>query len=590
MAEPSFEIPTSETPEKRLESWKEIAAYLSRDVTTVQRWEKKEGMPVHRHLHDKRGSVYALPEELDAWRSRRQPPGEPEIQPRTETPVVQISETPARRPRVWLWTAIGIVASLVLIAAYFAFRHRPASQSATGIHSLAVLPLRNLSGDPSQDYLADGVTEALIGRLASIHDLRVVSHTSVMRFKNPQISIPEIAKKLGVDAIVEGSVMRDGTHIRVTAQLIRGATDEHFWSEPYDRELRDAIALESEIAQAIAEKVEVTVTGQEQQRLTAARPVSPEVYESYLKGRFVLSQANSRASIEESIGDFDSAIKQDPTFAPAYLGMARAYSALGTIFAGVRPSETRPKVIAAAQAALKLDPDLAEAHRLLANVRQKEWDWAQAEAEYKRALELAPNDARAHADYAFWLLSQGRTDDAVTWIRHARELDPVAVTGNEVSEILFQARRYDEAIRESRSALAVQPDNAVTLWYLGFQLIANNQAAEAVPVLEKSLSLSEGSPGVAGVLIRAYAHAGRRDDALRLLADLKRRSRTGYVPAGAFVNAYLGLGDNEQAFAALEQAYKEKSALLQWVKVHPYFDPIRGDPRFQDLVRRVGLG
>jgi pentatricopeptide repeat protein len=226
----------------------------------------------------------------------------------------------------------------------------------------------------------------------------------------------------------------------------------------------------------------------------------------------------------------------------------------------------------------------------LANVLQKEWDWAQAEAEYKRALELAPNDARAHADYAFWLLCQGRTDDAVTWIRHARELDPVAVAGNEVSEILFQARRYDEAIRESRSALAVQPDNAVTLWYLGFQLIANNQAAEAVPVLEKAFSLSEGSPGVAGVLIRAYAHAGRRDDALRLLEDLKRRSRTGYVPAAAFVHAYLGLGDNEQAFAALEQAYREKSALLQWVKVHPYFDPIRSDPRFQELVRRIGLG
>jgi TolB-like protein len=343
MAEPSFEIPTTETPEKRLDSWKEIAACLNRDVTTVQRWEKKEGMPGHRHLHDKRGSVYALPEELDLWRSRRQPAGEPEIQPQAETAVAEITGPPPRAPRVWLWAAIGVVALLVLIAAYFAFRHGPASQSPTGIHSLAVLPLRNLSGDPSQDYLADGVTEALIGRLASIHDLRVISHTSVMRFKNPQLSVPEIAKTLGVDAIVEGSVIRDGTHIRVTAQLIRGATDEHFWSETYDRELRDALALESEIAQAIAEKVEVTVTGQEQQRLTAARPVSPEVYESYLKGRFVLDQGNSRASIEESIEDFDSAIKQDPTFAPAYLGLAQAYSALGTIIHRRAPIGDTPK-------------------------------------------------------------------------------------------------------------------------------------------------------------------------------------------------------------------------------------------------------
>jgi TolB-like protein/Flp pilus assembly protein TadD len=590
MAEPSFEIPATETPEKRLESWKEIASYLSRDVTTVQRWEKKEGMPVHRHLHDKRGSVYALPEELDAWRRGRKPPDQPEIQPRAETPVAEIAERPARAPRVWLWTAIGVVALLVLIAAYFVFHHRQANQSPPGIHSLAVLPFRSLSGDPSQDYLADGVTEALIGRLASIHDLRVISHTSVMRFKNPQVSVPEIARSLNVDAIVEGSVTREDTHIRVTAQLIRGATDEHFWSETYDRELRDAITLESEIAQEIAEKVEVSVTGQEHQRLTAARPVSPEVYESYLKGRFVLNQGNTRASIEESIEDFDSAIRQDPTFAPAYLGLAQAYSRLGEIFAGVPPSETRPKLIAAAQAALKLDPDLAEAHRLLADTLQEEWDWVQAEAEYKRALELAPNDAAVNANYAFWLSCQGRTDEAVTWIKHARELDPVAVTGTEVSGILFEARRYDEAIRESRSAMAVQPNNAQTLWYLGFALIANNQAAEAVPVLEKALSLSEGSPGVAGLLISAYAHAGRRDDALRLLADLKRRSRTGYVPAGAFVFAYLGLGDNEQAFAALEQAYKEKSNILLFVKTFSYFDPIRSDPRFQDLVRRVGLG
>jgi TolB-like protein/thioredoxin-like negative regulator of GroEL len=590
MAEPSFEIPRTETPGKRLESWKEIAAYLSRDVTTVQRWEKKEGMPVHRHLHDKRGSVYALHAELDAWRSRRQPLAEPQIQPRAETPVAQIPEPLARAPRVWLWTAIGIVALLGLIAAYFVFHHRQANQSPPGIHSLAVLPFRNLSGDPSQDYLADGVTEALIGRLASIHDLRVISHTSVMRFKNPQVSVPEIAKSLGVDAIVEGSVTRDGTRIRVTAQLIRGATEGHFWSETYDRELRDAIAMESEIAQAIAEKVEVTVTGQEHQRLTAARPVSPEVYESYLKGRFVLNQGNSRASIEESIEDFDSAIQQDPTFAPAYLGLAQAYSRLGEIFTGVPPSETRPRLIAAAQAALKLDPDLAEAHRLLADTLLEEWDWAQAKTEFKRALELAPNDAAVIANYAFWLSCQGRTDEAVTWIKRARELDPVAVTGTYVSSILFEARRYDEAIRESRSALAVQPDNAQTLWYLGFALMANNQAAEAVPVLEKALSLSEGSPGVAGALIRAYAHAGRRDDALRLLADLKRRSRTGYVPTGAFVHAYLGLGDYEQTFAALEQAYKEKSNILLYLKTLPYFDPIRSDPRFQDLVRRVGLG
>ncbi|MGA2909596.1 MAG: hypothetical protein ABSE36_17985, partial [Terracidiphilus sp.] len=266
---------------KRLESWKEIAAYLNRDVSTVQRWEKREGMPVHRHLHDQRGSAYAVPEELDAWRRTRglkadQSQKSDAMPPNSET--IDPAET-ASRFRFWI--PLALTASIVVLAAVFiVFRHRPVNQPPATIRSLAVLPLRNLSGDPSQDYLADGFTEALIDRLVGIHDLRVISHTSVMRFKNPQVSVPEIAKILGVDAVVEGSVIRDGTRIRVTAQLIRGASDEHFWSETYDRELSDALTLESEVAQAITEKIEVTVTGQEHQRLIAARPVAPEVYES----------------------------------------------------------------------------------------------------------------------------------------------------------------------------------------------------------------------------------------------------------------------------------------------------------------------
>ena len=457
------------------------------------------------------------------------------------------------------------------------------------IRSLAVLPLKNLSGDPTQDYLADGMTEELIGRLAQLHDLRVISRTSTMHFKDTQLSVPEIAKTLGVDAIVEGSVMRDGNRIRVHAQLIRAATDEHFWSETYDRELGDVLTLESEVAQSIAEKVEVTVTGKERERLAAVRPVSPEVYESYLKGRFSLSNSSSRAGVEESIGYFNEAIKIDPTFAPAYVGRGGAYAALGSIFIGAPPEKMRPQVMSAIRKALELDPESTEAHVLLAGMLQVQWQWADAEAEYRRALELNPNDAAAHLGFANWLLCQGRTDEAITWAERSRELDPLAVSGDDLAEMLFFARRYDEAEREVRSLLAMHPDDAGALWDLGFALIAKGQPDAAVPALEKALSVSNRSPGIIGVLIRAYAHAGRRTDALRLLAELKRRKQAGYVPAAAFVNAYLGLGDNEQAFVWLEKAYKEQSNILQWVKVHPYFDPIRGDPRFVDLVRRVGL-
>ena len=592
MGESSPDTPPSlKAPEDRLDSWKEIAGYLNRDVTTVQRWEKREAMPVHRHLHGRMGSVYAFPSELDAWLQGRGLRLEEEEKDRkSETPPDAEVDHGLREDR-WAhrWLVFGGVAVLALIAVTYVTTRSRAGATRPKIKSLAVLPLKNLSGDPTQEYLADGMTEALIGRLSRIHDLRVISRTSAMHFKDTQLSVPEIARTLGVDAIVEGSVIRDGSRIRVNAQLIRGATDEHFWSEAYDRELRDALALQSEVAQSIARKVEVTVTGEEHERLTASRSVSPDVYESYLKGVFALDKSNTRADIEVSIGDFEEAIKRDPTFAPAYVGLASAYSELITIFIGVPPEQVRPKMMSATRRALELDPELPDAHLLLAEMQQRQWQWAEAEAEYRRALELSPSNAAAHIGLADWLLCQGRAEEALAWAHRGRELDPLVASGDSIGWILFSSRRYDEAIHELRSALAVRPNDAGRLWDLGFVLIADRQPKEAIPVLEKAVSVSDRSPGVIGVLIRAYAHAGRRADALRLLGELKRRQEASYVPAGAFVNAYLGLGDYNQAFAWLERAYQEQSPILQFLKVHPYFDPLRDDPRFKGLLRRVAL-
>ncbi|PYX33908.1 MAG: hypothetical protein DMG81_20675 [Acidobacteria bacterium] len=351
------------------------------------------------------------------------------------------------RPRL----VLGALAVVALFAvSYILIRDRMGDANRPKIKSLAVLPLKNLSGDPSQEYLADGMTEALIGRLAGIHDLRVVSRTSVMRFKDTSLSVPEIAKTLRVDAVVEGSVMREGTRIRVHAQLIRAATDEHFWSETYDRDLQDVLTLESDVAQSVARKVEATVTGEEHARLSAARSVSPEVYENYLKGQFTLAKTNSRAGVEESIGYFEEAIKQDPTFALAYVGLANAHSDLSTVFIGAPPAEERAKVMSEAQKALELDPGLAEAYALLADVYQELWRWTESEAEYRRALQLNPSDANAHHGLAVWLLCQGRTDEALAWAQRGRELDPIAVSGTDIAWILFHARRYDEAVRELR--------------------------------------------------------------------------------------------------------------------------------------------
>jgi TolB-like protein/DNA-binding winged helix-turn-helix (wHTH) protein/Flp pilus assembly protein TadD len=494
--------------------------------------------------------------------------------------------------RNWLahrWLLLGAVSLLVLVAAtaYILARRSSAHAKGPRITSLAVLPLKNLSGDPAQEYFADGMTEEVIGRLAMIRGLRVISRTSAMQFKDTRLSAPEIARKLGVDALVEGSVIREGNRIRVHAQLIRASTDEHFWSETYDRELGDALTLESEVAQSIAQRVEVTVTGEERARLIAARPVSPEVYESYLQG--LVAKGNSRAEVEKRIAYFDEAIRKDPTFAPAYVGLADAYGKLGTVFVGAPPSETRPRVISAAGKALELDPDLADAHVLLASMYIRQWKWAEAETEYRSALDLNPNDAAAHDGFSDWLLCHGRMEEALAWARRARDLDPLGPSGHTIGWTLFNAHRYDEAIREFRNALAARPDDVVPLLPLGWALFYNHQAEEAIRVWEKAAAVTDRSPAIIGNLIWAYARTRRRADALRLLGELKKRQLTGYVPAAAFVTAYLGLGDNDEAFAWLERAYQEQSNVLIYVKVFPPYDSLRGDPRFQDLVRRVGL-
>ena len=583
MSETPLGTPSVKPALDRLDSWKEIAAYLHRDVTTVQRWEKREGMPVHRHLHDKAGSVYAYSSELDAWQKNRKLQLEELTQEqKTEPPV----ETFGSRQRIfqsqsWLFLAGVVVVLLAAILIAMSGGHAKQPQ----IRSLAVLPLKNLSGDPTQDYLVDGMTEALISRLSRIQDLRVISRTSVMTFKDTKLPLPEIAKTLRVDAIVEGSVIRQGSRIRVHAQLIRGATDDHFWSEEYEREVRDALTLESDVAQAIARKVEVTLTGKERQRLSATHHVSPEVYESFLKAQDQANNINSSDDLEKAITDFEDTISKDPNFAPAYVGLASVYQLQTTSFASVPPQDARPKLISAARKALELDPDLVQPHILLGEVYQRQWQWSDAEAELKRALELSPNDARAQERFAIWLLCQGRTDEALTWIQRAREIDPLGHSGVSNGFILFHARRYNEAVQELRSVKSVYPDH----WYLGFALIANGQPEEAIPVLQNALSANDRSPTVMAILIRAYAHSGRQAEALSLLGELKRLQRKTYVPSAAFVNAYLGVGDNEQAMNWLQKGYQEQSNILQLIKVHPYFDPLRDDPRFKELVHKVGL-
>jgi TolB-like protein/tetratricopeptide (TPR) repeat protein len=569
---------------RRLESWKEIAAYLGRDVTTVRRWEKGEGLPVHRHVHNKLGSVYAYTTELDAWRSNRAP-----------APTIDTSDTRAelepirrRRPYARMVAAVAVLALVLAAGVIWLVRERTRKPAAgMAIRSLAVLPLANFSGNSEQDYLSDGMTEALIAQLSTIRGLRVISRTSTMQFKGTRKAVPAIGEELNVDAVIEGSVLRSADKVRVTIQLIRAATDEHIWAGTYDRDVRDILALQSDVTRGIARHVEAAIAGA-QSLPVVPRTVAPEVYEAYLKGRFAL-QKNNRAGLEEALRYFQTAINADGTFAPAYVGIAATQSQLGTVFFGAPPADTRPKVIDATKKALELDPQLAEARVLLANALQKDWRWSEAETEYRRAIELSPSDAGAHAGLAFWLMCQGRSEEALAWGRRAQELDPLALNNSEVSGILFYSRRYDEAIRESRRDLTTNPNDPLALWSLGFALIGAEQFDEAIRVLEKAASLSDRSPAVLGVLVRAYAHGGRRADALQIVDELRRRGQKGYVPAAAFLNAYLGLGNTEQAFVWLERAAHERSNIMQYLKVHPFFDLVRGDPRFAQYLQRANF-
>ena len=570
---------------RRLESWKEIAAYLGRDVTTVRRWEKREGLPVYRLLHSKLGSVYAYTMELDAWRDKRAPAAATDTPDESATPEVirhgVRARTIAAVVALALATAIGLTWLVVKRTAW-------RTSGGGGIRSLIVLPLENFSGNPEQDYLSDGMTEALIARLSTIHGLRVISRTSAMQFKGTHKSLPAIGKELSVDAVIEGSVLRSGDKIRVSVQLIRASTDEHLWSASYDRQLQDVLAMQSDVTQGIARNIQAAVSGAQVGSFVAPRTVAPGVYDDYLKGRFTF-QKGSRADLEEALRRFQAAIDADPTFAPAYAGLAATHEALGLVFYGAPPGESRAKTIAATRKALQLDPGLAEAHVLLGNALQRDWNWTEAEAEYKRALELSPSDAGAHKDLSYWLLCQGRIEEALASARKAEELDPLAFHGIEIGWILFQSHRYDQAIRELRTALLVEPDDPMALWFLGFALIGAEQFDEAIHVLEKAASLSDRSSAVLGVLVHAYAGGGHRTEALRVLGELHRRRQKGYVPPAAFLNAYLGLGDKEEAFAWMERAAEERSNIMQFLKVHPFFDSIRGDPRFATYLRRANL-
>jgi TolB-like protein/Flp pilus assembly protein TadD/predicted Ser/Thr protein kinase len=480
-----------------------------------------------------------------------------------------------------VWGVVAGAAAVILVgAAFLAWRSlRSRSSNAAPIRSIAVLPLENLSRDPAQEYFADGMTEALITDLGKIGALRVISRTSVMRYRGTKKPVPEIVGELNVDAIVEGSVERFGDRVRITANLIHARTDRHLWAESYERDLRDMLALQSDVARAIAQEIQIKLTPQQKARLASAPPTDPAAYQLYLNGRNHL-ETWTDSGIRVAMDYFERAIQKDPSSAIAYAGLAEA---------AVRAGETAAKARAAALSALQADDELSESHAAMGLVRFRyDWDWEGAESEFRRAIELNPNSTVAHHYYSHNLLVMGRTEEALVESKRWIELDPFSPAAYEhLGWQYVGLRRYDEGIQMLHKALQLDPNFHEAIYSLALAYLQKGMVGEAIAQLRRAIDLSPHDARNLGALGQAYALSGRRDEAGKFLKELKESSNGWSVLWIAEV--YAALGDKDQAFEWLEKAYRDRNFTFEFLKYEPYWDSLRSDPRFKDLLRRIGL-
>ncbi len=486
------------------------------------------------------------------------------------------------------WKISGF-ALLLLMVSLATWKLHSWNRPSPVIRSLAVLPLESLSADASQDYFADGMTDELITDLGQIGALRVISRTSVMAYKGARKPLPQIARELNVEAIIEGTVLRSGNQVRITAQLIQAPTDKHLWAKSYEGDLRDTLALQNQVARAIAEEVRINLTPQEQAVLQNVKVVNPEAYEAYLKGRYFWNKRTAEG-FRKAIDYFDQAIAKDPGYAPAYSGLADSYVVLGAWqYAVMDPKEAYPRAQAAAIKALELDNTLGEAHTSLAmSTDMFVWDWEAAEREFKRGLELNPGYATGHQWYAEHLSETGRDTEAIAEIRKAASLDPLSLPiGADVATLLVIARRYDDAIEQGRKTIEINPNYAVTHFVQGMAYEQKQMYRQAIAAFQKAVEFSGGNTAFRSNLAHAYALAGRRNDAVAILNELKDRSKHEFLNPSEIALIYVSLGEQDQAMVWLEKAYEERfdPVILTW----PAFDPLRTDPRFQNLMRRIGL-
>ena len=514
--------------------------------------------------------------------------------PRVSAPSEQPGEVSVDRrlTKSRAFLASGLLALLVI--GFGVWLARPGAHSTSAAHplnSIAVLPLENLSGDPSEEFFAEGMTDQLTTDLAKVGSLRVISRTSVMQYKGTKKALPEIGRELNVDAIVEGSVIRSGQQVRVTAQLLQASTDQHLWAETYDRDLGDVLKLQGEVANAIAQQVRAQLTPQQQVQLRLANAVNPAAYDDYLKGRLYFTNEYTKPdSLRKAQHLFEESIEKDPNFALAYAGLADTYVYLA--FSGALQKDAAYRSAKEAlEKALQLDDSIGEAHDTLGLLNwQFDWDWDAADREFNRAIALAPSYSCAHEDRATFLASRSRRAEALAELTNVNQLDYGFSAAMTESVTYYELRDYPALIEASRRGLLLDPKDWFHHYYLGAGYEGTGELRKAISEYQKAIQLSKGSPEPAVALAHAYSIAGKKVEAEKILRDLERKPKEVALSPYTMATIYAGLGENDKAFEFLEKAYSEKSLeISSSLTSDVLLDNLRPDPRFKSILRRLGL-
>jgi TolB-like protein/tetratricopeptide (TPR) repeat protein len=618
MADPSLgesQIPDPPTDEPRLESWGEIAAYLRREIRTVQRWERYQGLPVRRLLIGKLGSVYAYRSELDKWYRERQPHADPEgdanggkepsgaavivLEPASVSAQVPTQSTINEpKPRPWsnLRWAIGIAVflSLTAAAAYVdIIRPSVTVSRAPDKTRLFVRPFTNSSGNSQQDEFIAGLTEEVITQLGRINpaQLGVIAPTASKLLATKPID--ELGKILHVQYVLEGNVSRSEDHVRINVQLIQVADQTHLWADSYTGDLRDILRVQDEVASDVASHIRVALPVSSALTSTAkAKPslaVNPEAYDAYLRGRFYWT---NRGDLHQSIDAYQLAVQKDPNYALAYAGLASAYALRGQApYDDMSPKDAQPKAREAAERALQLDPQLAEAHSVLASVSfSYDWNFDAAEHEFQQAFALGPNDPTAHLWFSHYCLLRNRMQQARDENARTLELDPVSPLFNTVrAEIYYHARQYDEAVTQGRQIVEQYPSYWLAYIWLGSAYREKKMYAEALQQFSEGRKYSSDHPAMIALYGHALAVSGDAAGARQALVDLQRLAQSRYVSSLYYAVIYIGLGEKTKALDWLDRAYKERNDRLVYLNVEPMADPLRPEPRFQALLKRLHL-